>query len=602
MNLTSRFKANLREAIEKAGFPEVKRMVEEAVPPSQELRVEVPYFLEVELAATVSEVSEAYAAWILGVGSYEKKRQDRLDVGLPRDWGIHRILGREGEGIFHGNGALGLTLETRTLFFDNKIKRIAIDFIHHSDGKPIQGKIPTTRATNGGANPPIAWRTIVDIEQVRQDVVRVRHALATRYPISYFKPWRGGCPQILKQLLKDQRVIDPIIPSKAMRVSMADAPIYVSMDLMNQERLFPHLVITCPKRVTNPLIDPDKLQNQLFGLVQVVLIEQVQGKDLFTETIAKKGLGREFSVFDGGIRLYLPTFGPDSTELKDHRLWTKRIFDADPIGGYYSVIQQAAWVVTHLRLPSDFLSLILKIDQQRNLARAQEIISIPESATQASQTELLKDLKGQLEMAIDETDELNRERQILEGDVARLRASEESLQDLVRRMRNALDNTSGEEEQDLVLEESAQACLIGNPTLVQSLHFLETNFTSKVRVLDSAWESAREAEGFKHKREVFDLLVTLVTQYPAALMKAGDAQAKSLFSPGSYASHDKKNMSKKGERLRTFEYRGEEIFMERHLKIDGGDSVFETWRCHFYWDSDRQLIVIGHCGKHLDFD
>lgn len=603
MTLNSLSRSNLKAAVEKAGFQEVNRLVQEAVPPSLEHRVRIPYFLEVEFQASVMEVAEAYAAWVIGVGIFDSKHQQRIDDGVPKDWSIRRVLGIEGDGVFHGIGSAGLRLESRSIYSsENNIKRFALDFIHRSEGKSIINKPIKEKIPDGTVVSPVSWRTIVDIEQIRKNVVRVRHALATRYPATYFMPWKGGCPQIIKQLLKDQRVLDPVIPSKPISVSMSDAPDFVSSILMDESRLFPHLVITCPRRETKPLLDPAKLQNQLFGLVQVSVVQQGEGKDLFTDEIVRKGLGREYSVFDGGVRLYLPTFGPNTNQLKDHRLWTKRVFEPSQISGYYQIIQQAAGIVARLGFPSDFLSLISKIDQQKNLDRAAAVINKPDSASQADQTEIIKDLKGQLELAMEEADRLYKENQALEGEMARVQASEEALQDRVRRLQSDRNRKPESEDDDMVLQECAHACLAGNPTIEQSLRFLEANFSGRLFVLDSAWESSREVENFKHGKEVFKMLLTLVTSYYKHIVDGGDVETKGLFGKNGFATRDKVNLSKKGKQLRTFNYRGEDLFMERHLKIDGGDSVYETWRCHFHWDSERKLIVIGHCGKHLDFD
>jgi hypothetical protein len=52
-------------------------------------------------------------------------------------------------------------------------------------------------------------------------------------------------------------------------------------------------------------------------------------------------------------------------------------------------------------------------------------------------------------------------------------------------------------------------------------------------------------------------------------------------------------------RQRMFEYEGKSIEMLRHLKIGVGDDLTKTIRVHFHWDADREKIVIGHCGEHL---
>ena len=59
-------------------------------------------------------------------------------------------------------------------------------------------------------------------------------------------------------------------------------------------------------------------------------------------------------------------------------------------------------------------------------------------------------------------------------------------------------------------------------------------------------------------------------------------------------------MANKGmRRLRTFAYEGEQIEMERHLKIGNEDNVAKTIRVYFHWDAKRDKIVLAYCGEHL---
>lgn len=41
--------------------------------------------------------------------------------------------------------------------------------------------------------------------------------------------------------------------------------------------------------------------------------------------------------------------------------------------------------------------------------------------------------------------------------------------------------------------------------------------------------------------------------------------------------------------------------MEKHLKHGVKGSLAEILRVHFEWIASEKKIVIGHCGKHLDF-
>ena len=69
----------------------------------------------------------------------------------------------------------------------------------------------------------------------------------------------------------------------------------------------------------------------------------------------------------------------------------------------------------------------------------------------------------------------------------------------------------------------------------------------------------------------------------------------------SYAAKDKAVLSARGKALRTFDWNGAPLFMESHLRDGVKDSAAECLRIHFVWLAKEKLIIVGHCGGHLDF-
>ncbi|MCY1553797.1 hypothetical protein D9M68_903170 [compost metagenome] len=116
----------------------------------------------------------------------------------------------------------------------------------------------------------------------------------------------------------------------------------------------------------------------------------------------------------------------------------------------------------------------------------------------------------------------------------------------------------------------------------------------------SAGESDRA--GFQHGGKAFELLSKLAAGYWSALAAGStDQTAKAVFGRNSYAAKESESLSNDGKRRRTFSYLDKDFLMERHLKHGVKDSTAETLRIHFEWLADPTKIVIGHCGKHLDF-
>lgn len=138
-------------------------------------------------------------------------------------------------------------------------------------------------------------------------------------------------------------------------------------------------------------------------------------------------------------------------------------------------------------------------------------------------------------------------------------------------------------------------------TVADALLALETLYPDRVVVLASAHRSARQAADFQHPCQAADLLAVLVTTY-RDLLVAGrpECEAKQAFGRHAYAATEARNLGRRGTRLRTFTYRGQGVPMLRHLKIGVGEASTTGLRIHFHWDAERRVVVIGHCGAHLD--
>ena len=106
---------------------------------------------------------------------------------------------------------------------------------------------------------------------------------------------------------------------------------------------------------------------------------------------------------------------------------------------------------------------------------------------------------------------------------------------------------------------------------------------------------------FINGRDLLNLLKKLVTEYRSKLMAGGDSHARRVFGKNEYAAKEAETVmaNKVMRRQRTFAYEGTDVGMFRHLKIGVDDDVTRTIRVYFLWDSDKQKIVIGYCGKHL---
>lgn len=117
----------------------------------------------------------------------------------------------------------------------------------------------------------------------------------------------------------------------------------------------------------------------------------------------------------------------------------------------------------------------------------------------------------------------------------------------------------------------------------------------------SAWQSAEDVDAhFEAGDRLLQMLSKLVTTYVDTLVAKGDAQARLVFASGEYCAKESSTTSK-GQlgSLRRFLYKGDQVAMERHLKIGVANNRTTTLRVYFLWDAEAQKVVIGWCGEHL---
>jgi hypothetical protein len=286
------------------------------------------------------------------------------------------------------------------------------------------------------------------------------------------------------------------------------------------------------------------------------------------------------------------------------------------------------------RLRTEELSLALQVEQQQ-LTEAKLAVSRAELARQEAET--------LAQMSLDESASLDKEKRILLGDeevekvpelkplwrhltqvfnaattvASRLRSLEQEAgereilkQELdetraeVLNLRARLESNSERKIEVATPDERLRKLI---PQLTEKnlalsfvLDAIATCWPERVMVLKSAQDSAHASKEFKLGKQAFDLLWTLVTDYWSEIQSKGDIEARKVLG-SSYAPREKSVLSKAGTARRTFMFKNRSYFMEQHLKIGVADNSANTLRVHFVWLAEEKLIVIGHCGCHLDF-
>jgi hypothetical protein len=191
-------------------------------------------------------------------------------------------------------------------------------------------------------------------------------------------------------------------------------------------------------------------------------------------------------------------------------------------------------------------------------------------------------------------DQLQNEVDETRGENARLQARLESTE--LRKLPASIESDGRLGRLVQVLPELASK----NPPLTASLLAVGAAWNDRIEILPDAMASAKSSADFRLGEQAFDLLWKLATDYWVTVQEGGDVKARAVFG-STYAAREKKFLTKSGTAKRTFDVKGEAVFMEQHLRIGTADNTADTLRIHFCWLPKSKKIVIGHCGRHLDF-
>lgn len=600
----------------------------------------VPYVSDVMVKESLEEVARKYANWALGLGEFANLRESRLACGLDPGIKAEDLFPKEVNVIPSIRQPRGRAFELRSRREDESWLMV----LQHSVG---MGKLVSGVSAVAPPNTESIWGHHIRLDAQSESETRVRHAIRTLTPPdSRLKPVSGP-PDIILSLLRSGRASGWSHGNQlaVLRQTLDDTTSFVKETLLSPARRNPILVITSRKGeddVWKHPVSGRMMATALSGMANVIEIEAPErlSQDAFLRAMANAGAPRDLNVLDGGARLYMPGM-KISDDRDDHRLWSHYFFDRMPehlaVG---TLLSEIALQVSDRAISPGFLSGIENLDRKRRLAlheatlervRTETGMPVSASAEQAASPDVgspvedavappvaageerigaVAELAAQLEVLQEENRLFCDENERLENEVRHYRIRLATLQsereDLEFQIERSRSRGKGAHAEDQDREALNEAIVMGNPTLEQALRFLQATFPNRIEVLPSALKAAKEAEGFKYREKAWELQRKLATEYWSAMANGdgGDAKARGVFG-AAYSAKEAElaSNSERGARLRTFSYHGEPVMMVRHLRIGVKvDSLAETWRLHFHWDGDKKKIVIGHSGRHLDFN
>ncbi len=283
------------------------------------------------------------------------------------------------------------------------------------------------------------------------------------------------------------------------------------------------IVLVSPTREGEYLLNVTDLQEKLIGLAQVVQVSRDFNKYEMTEV-----LGQPRSAWDGAINiLYLPT---KTGHVRGRYFLADEMLEwEDTKSGRISHLLALVTSNTnisrlrkHIR-PEGVMQLALRRRMQVARVDKEQMSTVQLRAT-------LEEFEGRFTEQAKFIDQVIDENSQLEQTISCLNADLEDTKDqlaqekytnkaLKEQLTRAGAGRSTYVEADELLD---LACRTDSPSPLECLNFIEKIYGDRCIILDSAKDSAREADRFTLGRQLLDLLKRLVTDFRDKFMERGD--------------------------------------------------------------------------------
>jgi hypothetical protein len=372
-------------------------------------------------------------------------------------------------------------------------------------------------------------------------------------------------------------------------------------------REHPLVLVSASFDTGSPLINASKMQEQLIGLAQVVVMDS----DIDNWAM-ERAVGKSYCAWGGAINIIYPHLGRAkcSTDI----IFAPEILDQKNRG--INISGEVLSRITHRTNGYHKRRHISPYDARAKRQRD----SIADLLEKVRSNNVDTDYKSLFEIAAQElkdaeavADERQRK---FDLDVQQIEFEKMELEDRVDELEQSTRKLSADKKAlneqllsagkefrvlDKFVVESIFEGLTDSPTPKIALILISSLFPDRVTVLDSAFESAKESDKFEQPNRLVGMLYRLANEYYDEMRAGGDVRARQVFSQNEYSAteSDTTQGNKTCRESRTFPYNQRQIPMYRHLRIGVADDARKTIRVYFEWVSDDQRIIIGYCGPHL---
>lgn len=492
-------------------------------------------------------------------------REERFggDETAPEAWALH-LQHREPRNDYRRYWHVDVSLQRRVGYFDVRVA------VSHALDYSFVGWTPK-------APDPSAPKFVYDWLAHGNLVLR-----SGQFAIARLSAIKAGGPTSLKERIG------------ALKVSPSDAGLLARL-IFDPLRSLPVVVIYGEVNPVTFPVNPHYLQQLLLGTCYVVWAPPASGWGAAWYEHFPKG----FECRSNSVRLYQPT--ASKTTFGDsvrHRFFTE------------DEIRYQGGSTAFIAMIRDGLTRRLLAPRPGRIATCEDVLAFRISQDFAIHRSKLKANVDELALYNEEYQRLVEKNLLTDQLLQEADAELQSIKTELSALRPHTDELAAQLEAAKVEAQTAQPTFNNSDLLLRffkneagvadQLQAISVLYPDAVYLLPSALRSAESADQFEHLDQLRELLFKLVTEYRQSLIDGnGNNEASRAFGRNNFTTKESDNLSNKGRIARTFEYQGNSLVMEQHLKIGVKDSEAHCLRLHFHWDSVSKKIVIGHCGKHL---
>jgi len=373
-------------------------------------------------------------------------------------------------------------------------------------------------------------------------------------------------------------------------------------EIQNPKRDYPLVLVSCCDG--QPLVDPEALQRQLFGLAQVIAVDETCDSRKMV-----RFLSSTYSAWDGAVNIVFPYLAYKGFCYRDLIRWPEleelQQESDTPQEGAKRVLYDILARVTHstnwLKRRQHFSPADVRAKRQKDY-----LLYLQEQAKENG------DYKKLFDLACEEQEQQNvlikqleQEKQAAEDATIKAWEQKEEAEKVLKRQAYNVSKPGRKASAAKSKADITEAVLVlaGQKKLTPRLCLeLAAQQSGNIVILESALKSADKAEDYHNSRNLLAALCKLGGKFLPAYLSGGDNKTEGVFSRDTYAAKESGQTmnNPKCKAARTFSYKGEEVTMWQHLGWGVADNTRESLRLYFYVDQKEGKIVIGHCGEHLE--